>query len=98
MIEGVSFPAIDHDPAAAADLVEVWERWRNASFVSIGTWTRTIDGITDPLTGVKINLYPVRYKLAGFLHWHGLDGRFASDIGNLALHGANRPETGKQTG
>jgi hypothetical protein len=51
VIEGVSFPAIDHDPAAAADLVEVWERWRNASFVSIGTWTRTIDGITDPLTG-----------------------------------------------
>ena len=51
VIEGISFPAIDHDPAAAADLVDVWERWRTASFVSIGTWTRTLDGVTEPLTG-----------------------------------------------
>jgi len=51
VIEGISFPAIDHDPAAAAELVDVWERWRTASFVSIGTWTRTLDGVTEPLTG-----------------------------------------------
>ncbi len=51
VIEGVSFPAIDHDPAAAAELVAAWERWRRASFVSSGTWTRTVDGITGPLIG-----------------------------------------------
>lgn len=51
VIEGVSFPPIDHDPAAAALLIDAWERWRTASFVSIGTWTRTVDGVAGPLTG-----------------------------------------------
>jgi len=52
VIAGVSFPAIDHDPAAADDLVAAWERWRTATFVSIGTWTRTLDDRPDePLTG-----------------------------------------------
>lgn len=52
VIEGVSFPALDHDPTAADALVEAWERWRMATFVSRGTWTRTIDDRPDePLTG-----------------------------------------------
>lgn len=51
VIEGVSFPSIDHDPVAATELVAVWERWRRASFVISGTWTRTVDGITGPLIG-----------------------------------------------
>ena len=28
-----------------------WNRWRTASFVSSGTWTRTLDGSDEPLTG-----------------------------------------------
>ena len=51
VIEGVSFPPIDHDDDAAAGLLEAWERWRTATFVSIGTWTRTVDGVAEPLTG-----------------------------------------------
>lgn len=51
VIEGVSFPAIDHGPAAAAELVAAWERWRRASFVSTGAWTQTVDGTTGRLIG-----------------------------------------------
>ncbi len=46
-----SFPGIEHDPLAAEGLVAAWERWRNATFVSEGTWTRTLDGVEEPLTG-----------------------------------------------
>lgn len=51
VIEGVSFPPVDHDVDAAAALVEAWARWRTATFVSIGTWTRTVDSMAEPLTG-----------------------------------------------
>ena len=47
----LSFPAVDHDEAAAEALVLAWNRWRTASFVSFGTWTRTLDDSTAPLTG-----------------------------------------------
>ncbi|MEZ5246840.1 MAG: hypothetical protein R2707_17230 [Acidimicrobiales bacterium] len=47
----LSFPAVEHDPEAAEDLVVAWNRWRTATFVSSGTWTRTLDGAGDPLTG-----------------------------------------------
>ena len=30
VIEGVSFPPLDHDPAAADGLVNAWRRWRTA--------------------------------------------------------------------
>lgn len=46
-----SFPAVDHDEQAAEDLVVAWNRWRTATFVSAGTWTRTLDGVDEPLTG-----------------------------------------------
>ncbi|MEQ8841578.1 MAG: hypothetical protein RIB98_11400 [Acidimicrobiales bacterium] len=51
--EGIelSFPAIEHDDEAAEALVVAWHRWRTATFVTIGTWTRTLDGDEDPLTG-----------------------------------------------
>lgn len=46
------FPAVDHDPDAAADLIDAWAAWRTGTFVAAGTWTRTIDGrADDPLTG-----------------------------------------------
>lgn len=51
VVEGVSFPPIDHDPTAADALLAAWERWRTATFVSIGTWTRTVDGVVEPLVG-----------------------------------------------
>ena len=47
----VSFPPVEHDEAAAKDLVVAWNRWRTASFVSAGTWTRTLDSDDAPLTG-----------------------------------------------
>ena len=47
----LSFPAVDHDEAAAEALVVAWNRWRQATFVSIGTWTRTLDGAAEPLSG-----------------------------------------------
>ncbi len=46
-----SFPAIDHDPAAAGDLEVAWRAWRNGTFVVQGTWTRTLDSGGSPLTG-----------------------------------------------
>jgi len=47
----VSFPSVEHDPQAAEDLVVAWNRWRTATFVSAGTWTRTLDDSDEPLTG-----------------------------------------------
>lgn len=47
----LSFPPVEHDPQAAEDLVVAWDRWRTATFVSVGTWTRTLDGSDEPLTG-----------------------------------------------
>lgn len=47
----LSFPPVDHDEAAAEALVVAWDRWRNATFVSSGTWTRTLDSGVEPLTG-----------------------------------------------
>ena len=46
-----NFPAIAHDTEAAATLIADWERWRTATFVTEGTWTRTLDGVEEPLTG-----------------------------------------------
>jgi hypothetical protein len=42
---------VTHDLQAAEDLVVAWNRWRTATFVSVGTWTRTLDGNAEPLTG-----------------------------------------------
>lgn len=47
----LSFPTVDHDESAAEALVVAWDRWRNATFVSSGTWTRTLDSGVEPLTG-----------------------------------------------
>jgi hypothetical protein len=47
----LSFPPVEHDEQAAEDLVVAWNRWRTATFVSSGTWTRTLDGGDSPLTG-----------------------------------------------
>lgn len=47
----LSFPPVDHDEQAAEDLVVAWDRWRTATFVSSGTWTRTLDGSDAPLGG-----------------------------------------------
>lgn len=49
--EDTSFPAVEHDEQAAEDLVVAWNRWRTATFVSAGRWTRTLDGVDEPLTG-----------------------------------------------
>lgn len=46
-----SFPAVDHDPDAAEALVVAWERWRTATFVSTGVWSRTLDAGGSPLEG-----------------------------------------------
>ncbi len=46
-----SFPALDHDEVSADGLMAAWRRWRTATFVSEGTWTRTIDGVEEPLIG-----------------------------------------------
>ena len=45
------FPAVDHDEEAAAGLLAAWERWRNATFYSRGTWERRLDAGDDPLRG-----------------------------------------------
>ncbi len=45
------FPAVDHDPDAASDLIDAWARWRTSTFVVDGTWTRTLDSGGPPLTG-----------------------------------------------
>jgi hypothetical protein len=47
----VGFPAVVHDDDDARMLTVAWNRWRTASFVSPGTWTRTLDGVDAPLTG-----------------------------------------------
>ena len=46
-----SFPAVEHEAVAADGLQAAWRRWRTATFVSEGTWTRTLDGVAEPLTG-----------------------------------------------
>lgn len=46
-----AFAAVDHDDQAAENLVVAWNRWRMATFVSLGTWTRTLDGNDAPLSG-----------------------------------------------
>lgn len=46
-----SFPAVEHEEVAGDGLLAAWQRWRTATFVSEGTWTRTIDGVAEPLTG-----------------------------------------------
>ena len=51
-LEPSEFPPVEHDPDAAVALREAWTRWRTATFVSSGTWTRTLDARPDePLTG-----------------------------------------------
>ncbi|MEM7139412.1 MAG: hypothetical protein AAF548_00155 [Actinomycetota bacterium] len=45
------FPAVAHDIDAAEGLIVAWNRWRTASFVTTGTWSRTPDGGADPLNG-----------------------------------------------
>lgn len=48
----LSFASVESDPAAAEALVVAWNRWRTASFVTTGTWTRTLDADPDnPLSG-----------------------------------------------
>jgi hypothetical protein len=47
----LTFPAVAHDEAAAENLVVAWDRWRTATFVSSGTWTRTLDSSDSPLSG-----------------------------------------------
>ncbi|MEO0493201.1 MAG: hypothetical protein AAF081_07285 [Actinomycetota bacterium] len=42
-----SFPPVEHDAVAARDLFEAWTRWRTATFVSSGTWTRVDDDMPD---------------------------------------------------
>ncbi len=54
-IEELSFPAVEHDEVAAQDLVVAWERWRTASFVTDGTWTRTLDESDAPLREALVN-------------------------------------------
>lgn len=46
-----AFPAVEHDADDAEMLIEAWERWRTATFVSVGTWSRTSDGAASPLEG-----------------------------------------------
>lgn len=46
-----NFPSISHESDAAAALITDWERWRTATFVSEGTWTRTLDDVDAPLSG-----------------------------------------------
>lgn len=50
-LDELAFPALDHDPEAAAELLVAWERWRNATFVTSGTWTRELDDGSEPLVG-----------------------------------------------
>jgi hypothetical protein len=47
----LTFPAVDHDVAAAEDLVLAWERWRTATFATTGVWSRTLDSGDEPLRG-----------------------------------------------
>lgn len=47
----LSFPPVDHDADAAENLIIAWNRWRTATFVTSGTWTRTLDDGSDPLSG-----------------------------------------------
>ena len=51
-LEPSRFPPVTHDDAAARALVDAWSRWRTATFVSSGSWTRILDADPDaPLTG-----------------------------------------------
>ncbi|MDW3220347.1 MAG: hypothetical protein R8F63_17195 [Acidimicrobiales bacterium] len=47
----LSFPPVDHDVDAAEALIVAWNRWRTATFVTSGTWTRTLDDGGEPLIG-----------------------------------------------
>ncbi len=47
----VNFPPVDHDPDSARALIDAWTRWRTATFVVSGTWTRTLDDDPNPLVG-----------------------------------------------
>lgn len=47
----LSFQSVDHDDGSAEDLVVAWNRWRTSTFVSVGTWTRTLDSSDSPFTG-----------------------------------------------
>lgn len=51
-----SFPAIDHDVEAAEELIEAWDRWRRATFVTTGTWQRELDSGGDPLSGPTLRV------------------------------------------
>lgn len=46
-----NFPPVDHDADAASDLIDAWAAWRTGTFVTAGTWSRTVDGRDDPLIG-----------------------------------------------
>lgn len=50
-LDELTFPALDHDPDAAAELLVAWERWRTATFITSGTWTRELDDRSEPLVG-----------------------------------------------
>ena len=45
------FPSVEHDPDAALALIDAWTSRRTGTYVATGTWTRTVDGRTDPLVG-----------------------------------------------
>jgi len=47
----LSFRSVEHDEVSAENLVVAWNRWRTSTFVSSGTWTRTLDSSDSPLTG-----------------------------------------------
>jgi hypothetical protein len=46
-----SFPPVDHDEQAAAELLAAWERWRTATFFARGSWERRLDSGEPPLRG-----------------------------------------------
>jgi hypothetical protein len=50
-LDELAFPALDHDPDAATELLGAWERWRTATFITSGTWTRELDDGSEPLVG-----------------------------------------------
>ncbi len=46
-----NFPSVNHDPDVVAPFTAAWERWRTATFVVEGTWTRTVDNVDEPFGG-----------------------------------------------
>ena len=46
-LEPSTFPPVEHDLDAAVALREAWTRWRTATFVSSGVWTRIDDARPD---------------------------------------------------